>query len=422
MGLRTFSFDGISSDTFNLFINEAGPHGAPERAVEMLEIPGRNGFYALDQGRFNNTEVTYHVVVDGSDDADFSEEIADVREWLCSGTGYKRLEDDYNPNEYRMAVFRNGFDTDESFWNGAEFDITFDCKPQRWLKSGETATAVANNGTLTNPTLFDAEPLLEVKGYGGIEFNGFGIDIQNTVIGDVVITSGDLFATPKTFTLDSGVFNSADTINIGGKFICGIEFSPGYNREVNVYAPTDTNSSFTTKNLAYSWQGATVGSPKATAQFETEFATSVVYGTNKTITNTAVVKERFVSIDPSPVSCTLTYTMTQTITYKASTETITFTASISAASTNVSYVASAGNPQGQSINIIGHSTMSALGNPTYIDCEIGEAYMYKGGNIVSSNSAVALGSDLPTLAPGTNEITFDNTVTELKIHPRWWRV
>ena len=28
----------------------------------------------------------------------------------------------------------------------------------------------------------------------------------------------------------------------------------------------------------------------------------------------------------------------------------------------------------------------------------------------------------PLLVPGENEITFDNTITSVKITPRWWRI
>ena len=68
------------------------------------------------------------------------------------------------------------------------------------------------------------------------------------------------------------------------------------------------------------------------------------------------------------------------------------------------------------------SSLSILGNPTYIDCDLGEAYRIVNGDYVSLNASVALGSDLPTLAPGLNKVTFDNTVTDLKIAPRWWRI
>ena len=71
---------------------------------------------------------------------------------------------------------------------------------------------------------------------------------------------------------------------------------------------------------------------------------------------------------------------------------------------------------------IGESTMSVLGDPTYIDCDLGECYQVIDGVPVSLNKYIALGSDLPELKPGTNTITYDNTITELKIVPRWWRL
>ena len=69
-----------------------------------------------------------------------------------------------------------------------------------------------------------------------------------------------------------------------------------------------------------------------------------------------------------------------------------------------------------------YSTRSILGSPLYIDCDLGEAYKYEGGTIVSVNRHVDLGSDLPKLASGENEITFDDTVTDLKVTPRWWKI
>ena len=58
----------------------------------------------------------------------------------------------------------------------------------------------------------------------------------------------------------------------------------------------------------------------------------------------------------------------------------------------------------------------------YIDLEIGEAYQIKNGELVSVNNAVILPADLPTLKPGANVITYDNTITSLKITPRWWKL
>ena len=68
------------------------------------------------------------------------------------------------------------------------------------------------------------------------------------------------------------------------------------------------------------------------------------------------------------------------------------------------------------------STVGALGDPTYVDCDLGEVYMIKDGSYIGLNRYVDLGSELPTLASGPNEISFDNTIRDLKIVPRWWQV
>jgi phage-related protein len=41
---------------------------------------------------------------------------------------------------------------------------------------------------------------------------------------------------------------------------------------------------------------------------------------------------------------------------------------------------------------------------------------------VSLNAYIALGSDLPILKSGANEINIDNTVTSLQVKPNWWRL
>lgn len=76
----------------------------------------------------------------------------------------------------------------------------------------------------------------------------------------------------------------------------------------------------------------------------------------------------------------------------------------------------------RSVDLTADSTMSYLGHPTYIDCELGEAYRYENGEIVSLNQYIELGSDLPTLSPGANDVTTDNTITELTVTPNWWKL
>ena len=245
---KTFTFDGESSADYGVYITGEGVFNAPERAVEMVDIPGRNGSYALDQGRFSNIEVTYTAGMVDDSETDFADRLADVRNWLCSKKGYVRLEDEYNPDEYRMAVYSSGISVEHVDLKTGEFEISFDCKPQRWLKSGETATAVANNGTLTNPTLFDAEPLLEVKGYGGIEFNGYDIEIISETLGHITLVD---FGTASTQAINNSLYRTNDAMNIGEcRFSTNITFGH-YGDDFANISVVSSNPNFATEYIVF---------------------------------------------------------------------------------------------------------------------------------------------------------------------------
>lgn len=145
---KSLVFDGVDSRDYGIYITGDAVFNSPERDVEMIEIPGRNGAYALDKGRFSNIEVSYPAGIAGDTEEDFRKGISAFRNALASRKGYKRLEDDYNPDEYRMAVYKSGLEVTPKALKAGEFTITFDCKPQRFLKSGETAVTIG--GSVTN--------------------------------------------------------------------------------------------------------------------------------------------------------------------------------------------------------------------------------------------------------------------------------
>ena len=133
-----FVFDGERSSDLDTYIAGEGTFNAPERVYTMQNIPGRNGQIALDEGRFENYELKYPAFIFTSAGADFRRKISDLRNALLSKKGYKRLTDTYHPDEYRLAIYREGLETKPVQYNRAgEFDLVFDCKPQRFLLEGE---------------------------------------------------------------------------------------------------------------------------------------------------------------------------------------------------------------------------------------------------------------------------------------------
>ena len=156
-------FGGKSSREYGIYISGAQTFGAPERDVETVDIPGRNGSLIIDNGRLKNITVSYPAYIR----SDFPRMATAARNWLLAEAGYRRLEDTYSPDFYRMARFSGPLDFDTQFLNrSAECTLSFDCMPQRFDKRGEYTIRLQSPKTLINPYPFTALPLIRVYGSG----------------------------------------------------------------------------------------------------------------------------------------------------------------------------------------------------------------------------------------------------------------
>ena len=401
---KSLTFDNKTSREFGVYITGEAVYNAPEREVEMITIPGRNGAFALDKGRFENIPVKYPAGIFGETEADFRTAISDFRNFLCSKQGYCRLTDDYNPNEFRKAVYKSGLEVEPALLRAGEFEILFDAMPQRYLTSGETKQTIASSGdTITNPTLFDSKPLLEVEGYGAVGIGNQVIEINNDLIGDIVVIKSEYDNGKKTLTatFDDTYANTGDAIRVGEM------------RYTGQFWKSHTGGSI-------SHSGDANGSEFSDRSTNT-FALSVMmtdkqftYGTATTLTGAAT--GAVVTSDYG----TLNVVVNMSVVYDGADEiTITITTTIP------SQITEWGGSLYPIIiiqNVILESSQYAIGNPLYIDLDIGEAYKIESGSVVSVNNAVQMPAELPALAPGSNTITFDNTITSLKITPRWWKL
>lgn len=232
-GYKTFTFNNKNSLTYGIYITGEPVYNAPARAVEKITIPGRNGDLLLDEGRFENIEVTYPAGTFGEDQADFADTMAGIRDFLGALHGYHKLTDDYNPDEFRMASFKSGLEVSPvPFQRAGEFDLVFDCKPQRFLTSGEQVTTMTASGTINNPTPYDARPLLVVTGTGTLTVNGVQIAISKSpttidceameAYNGGTSRNGDIVMTPNRFPVLSGGNN---TITLGAG-ITKLEITP----------------------------------------------------------------------------------------------------------------------------------------------------------------------------------------------------
>lgn len=161
--INTITFNGISSDEFDVYVGGQNSFNAPKKSIKKISVPGRNGDLVFDKGTFNNVNVAYNIV----GVRNFKERINDIKEWLTSPRSYARLEDTYNPDYYRLGMVTAGITFTMQHLNQyGKAKITFDCKPQRFLKSGEEIVEFEVDGTILNPTDFPSDPVIKVYGAG----------------------------------------------------------------------------------------------------------------------------------------------------------------------------------------------------------------------------------------------------------------
>lgn len=410
---KGFTFGGIDSKTYGVYISGDAVFNAPERDVEMIDIHGRNGSFALDKGRFQNITVTYPAGLFDGTESDFADSISEFRNLLASKKGYCRLEDDYNTGEYRMAVYRSGLEVDPAQLKAGEFEIVFDCMPQRYLTSGETEVALASGGTMTNPTLFDSAPLLAVKGYGTINIGGSQVTVEAVPTGNILLanktsvtaqwaTGLHTLVKVAELTFDSALLNNGDTITLDETawaymFVVKKTVIGGYVDSVSVSNQTGT--------------GTTTGTQTAT---DTAVIATTVPAQVFTAGTSATVSHSYYYTVAYDGGSSASATNNIEIRYNGTDK---FELWASRWATGGNTIVSATGSFGA---LNGDSTVLVSGD-IYIDTDLGEAY-WNNGEIVSANFAVNLGGDLPRLAPGANTITYSNTFTSFKVTPRWWRV
>ena len=169
-------FNGISSEEYGIQVEHPPGYNYAERDYTVVHIPGRNGDLIQDNGSFKNRTRSYPIALLTPNDS-FVESANKIATWLCSPSGYSRLEDSYEPDYFNLAYYSEKNLVENILQGAGRTTIQFICKPQRFLKSGERTIILENADAIFNPTSFKAKPLLKI--YGGT---------GNVTIGSITFT------------------------------------------------------------------------------------------------------------------------------------------------------------------------------------------------------------------------------------------
>lgn len=220
-----FIFNGKSSMDYGVQIEKYPVRPYPERIYDSYTVPGRSGDLVYDTKAYKNVVQSYECYFKNPGASSYEMERY-LTAWLLQPKGYQVLEDSYDPEVFRKAIYAGPVEVSSFFGKYGRCTLKFNCQPQRWLKNGQYPMAVENGMQLWNEGE-PAQPLIQVAGTGaGV------LSIGSSII--------ELQEIPDSLTIDvesqniyAGLKNRNEIATITGGFPelphgqTGISFSGG---------------------------------------------------------------------------------------------------------------------------------------------------------------------------------------------------
>lgn len=175
--------NGISTD-YGCIIEEVPSLGAPARKSTSFAVPGRNGVILMQDDAFEDVVKSYKVAFNLDRDTELPETASALCRWLYQ-KGYQRLEDNFEPDVYRLAYFNGPVDIENLLMMYGKATINFVCRAERFLKLGEAFVDVINGDTIHNNTGFDSKPLIHLEGQGACSIT-IGSMTMNVTLTDYI--------------------------------------------------------------------------------------------------------------------------------------------------------------------------------------------------------------------------------------------
>lgn len=162
--LNALILDSVSSADYGIILTAPPPRIIPARDVDVYSIPGRSGDLIVDKGRYRNYTLPCRCAILPKAGKTLRQAVTAALPFLEPTAGYRRFETTYDSSYYMEARIAGDINVDSIVEQGGTFQLKLDCKPQRYLTSGETALNFTSSGLLNNPTPRASYPLIELTG------------------------------------------------------------------------------------------------------------------------------------------------------------------------------------------------------------------------------------------------------------------
>ena len=156
-------FGDIRSKDYGIYLTDIQIANSPKRDLSFVSVPGCNGDLIVDNNRWKNLDIVYSFAIPTG----FAKSFDAFKAALLTLNGYVQLSDSIYPDYFRVAIVKEPIKPTVMRLNRTGvFDVTFHCKPQRFLKSGTNPREITEPTNWHNRYGFEAKPLITVYGSG----------------------------------------------------------------------------------------------------------------------------------------------------------------------------------------------------------------------------------------------------------------
>ncbi len=157
-----FFFRNKTSEDFYLYVESYPQQVIPARKRTTITVPGRSGDLHIEENAFENVVLPFACYFHAP--VPMPTALSGIANWL-NVPGYWPLTSAYDPEHIRMASFLGPVDVENHLNRYGRCILRFDCKPQRYHKSGLQSIMFEETGFLRHMG-YGAEPVITVRGTG----------------------------------------------------------------------------------------------------------------------------------------------------------------------------------------------------------------------------------------------------------------
>lgn len=165
--IHSFTYKGRDSREFGLYITNKESYNKPSRNIDFKPVPGRNGAVIIDNGGYENLDVSLSVrlfvpqIAPEWDNHDFAYAYNKVTEWICGDAGYYVYTDTYDPDYYRLGCIKSGIKVNQRRKDVADLTFSFSFKPYKYRLYSPKVT-ITGSASIENPEQYSSLPLLRI--------------------------------------------------------------------------------------------------------------------------------------------------------------------------------------------------------------------------------------------------------------------